>query len=182
GVRDVEVRVARGQALAVEIQRRGHGQRDNLDPRAILEPHALESFPVFLEWPVVRIARIILSSEDHGPRPDEPADIIYVAVRVVARDSLPQPQHVGHAKVLAEDAFEILPAEPGVPRLRGLVKQALFGGHERPAAVDVDAAAFEAHVASPLGAGAGAKQAQLERLRHALGYGVALTPVRILGP
>ena len=87
-----------------------------------------------------------------------------------------------HAKVIAEDALEILPAKPGVPRLRGLVKQALFGGHERPAAVYVDAAAFEAHVASPLGAGAGAKEAQLERLRHTLGYGVVLTPVRILGP
>src|SRR5439155_13100265 len=71
GVRDVEVRVARGQALAVKVQGRGHGQRDNLDPRAILEPHALESFPVLLEWPVVRIARIILSGEDHGARPDE---------------------------------------------------------------------------------------------------------------
>src|SRR5437879_13387812 len=56
-VRDVEVRITRGEALALEVERRRHRQMDYVDIGTVFESHYLKTLTVFLEWPVVRVVR-----------------------------------------------------------------------------------------------------------------------------
>jgi len=48
-VGDVEVRVARRQAIILEVKRRRHGERHDLRLRAVLEPQILDALPVLGE-------------------------------------------------------------------------------------------------------------------------------------
>ena len=102
-------------------------------------------------------------------------------MRIVPGDPAVEPEDFFHPEVVGEHALVVLASHPRVAALH-VAEQALLGRQEQALAVHFDAPAFEAYVAPRRGAGAGAKQAQLERLRHALGYGVVLLPVRVLGP
>src|SRR6267378_8331313 len=93
GIRDVEIRVARRQARAVEIQRRGHGQIDDVDGRTVLEPHSLQPFTVLGQGSVVRVVRVVLAAQHDGARVHEAAQIVDMTVRVVPGDSQAEPQH-----------------------------------------------------------------------------------------
>ena len=71
-----------------------------------------------------------------------------MAVGVVAGDAPTQPQHVADAQGLAEDGLVVAPREARVADLHHAVEQALLGGEQGARPVDVDAAAFEHHLAA----------------------------------
>ena len=93
-VGDVEIRVGRREAAPVEDDRRRHRQLDHLDARPVLETHSLEPLAVFLQGDVVRVGGIVLAAENHGRGVGEPAEVVDVAVRVVAGDTPSEPEHV----------------------------------------------------------------------------------------
>ncbi len=70
-------------------------------------------------------------------------EIVDVAVRVVARDSLLQPDGLANPKIVGEVSLQVRAAESRIPHLHGFAEQALFGGEQQTRAVDIDAAAFE---------------------------------------
>jgi len=148
-IADVEVGVACGQPLTVEIERRGHGQADYLDSGVILQPQALQPLPVFLEGAVVGIARVVLLAQDDGPWSNKTADVVDMPVRIVTGDPSPQPEDLLDSEEIAEDRLNLFAPEARVSDLGVRVEQALFGGQDYPSAVSVEAAALEDEVAPP---------------------------------
>src|SRR5947208_3867009 len=102
-----------------------------------------------------------------------------MAVGVVARDSLAEPQDVRHAELVAQDRFDLAPPEPRVSDLHRRIEQTLLGREERAPTIHIDAAALEHDVAL---AGAGAEQAHLALRGRALRNARILLPVAVLGP
>src|SRR2546422_115337 len=129
-VGDVEIRIARGEPLALEGKRCRHRQGDDFDFRAVLEPHPLEPLAILPQRPVVRVAGIRLAAQHHGSRIDEAAQVVHMAVGIVAGDPPPEPQHVRHAEVFAQRALQLRARQAGVPHLDRGVEQTLFGGRE----------------------------------------------------
>ena len=74
-------------------------------------------------------------------RPDEPREVVDVAVRVVAGDAPAEPDDVADAEIVGEDLLEPGAVEPGVAGL-DLAEQAFLGREQGAAAVDVDRAPF----------------------------------------
>ncbi len=122
---------------------------------------------------------IIFAAKDHGARADEAANVVDVAVGVVAGDAPPQPEHIRHAQIDAQSSLDFLAAEARVADLRGLVEQALFRGYQGPSAVHVDAATFQ-HEA--LTFHRRAKQAAAKRAGGTLGDRIILLPVGVTRP
>ena len=91
---------------------------------------------------MVGVAAIGFEGGDHGARRDEASDVVHVAVRVVAGDAALQPDDLFHAEIVGEDLFEMFAGHARIALLH-VTQQTLFGGDERAAAVDVDAAAFQ---------------------------------------
>src|SRR5437879_7392538 len=158
-VRDVEVRVARGETLPGEIERSGHREVDHLDLATVFESHPLQALAIFLERPIVRIVPIGLPAHDDRARIDEAAQVVDVPVRVVARDPGPEPQDVRGAELVTQDRLDLPTPEPRVSDLHRGIEQALLGGEQSAATVHIDAAAFEHDVGS---AGARTKQSHVE--------------------
>ena len=71
---------------------------------------------------------------------DKAGQLVDVPVGVVADDAAAEPEDVGRAEVIAEVLLDV-----GLGKLRVAiwVEQALLGGEQRAAAVDVDRAAFQ---------------------------------------
>ena len=178
-IRDVEIGVARRKPLAVEVQGRGHRQRDDLDLPPVFEPHPLEPLAVLVQGAEVGVVGVGLAAQHHGPRVDEAAQIVHVPVGVVSRDALAEPQHIRHAQLVAERTLELGARQVRVPHLNRGVEQAFLGGQQRAATVHVDAPALEHHVAP---ARPSSKQPYPELLRCPLGDPVVLLPVGILRP
>src|SRR5882672_10394915 len=178
-VRDVEVRIARGETLSLEGERSGHREIDHLDLGAILESHRLQALTVFLQCAIVRVVRVRLPAQRDRAGVDEAAQVVDVAVRVVTRDSLTEPQDVRHLELVAQHGFDLAEPEPRVPDLNGGIEQTLLRCEEGAPPVHVDAAALEHHLSRT---GPGAEQTQLEPRGHPLGNPVVLLPVGILGP
>ena len=124
----VEVRVAGGQALAGKDEGRRHGQRDDLRPRAVLEAGVLEALPVLLQRPMVGVAGIGGAAGHQRAGPDEAADVVHVAVGVVAGDAAAQPDHVRGAQDVPQDLLVLAPSEARVADLDLGIEQALLGG------------------------------------------------------
>ena len=101
---------------------------------APLEPHGVEPVEVGAERFVVRVVRIFFNDGDHRIVSNETGDIIHVAVRVVAINSIAQPEDLFDAKLLLELVFDLCAVELGVA-VR--VEQAAFGGEDRSSSVDV---------------------------------------------
>ena len=175
-VRDVEVGIARREPPALEAQRLGHREEGDLRLRAILEAHAFQPLAVFLEGPIVRVFGIGLSAQDDCPAAHEAAQVIHVAVGVVARDAAAEPEDVRRAEVIAQHALEVGPREPGIPDLGLRIQQTFFSRQQGADAVHVDAAPFEDHGTCGLDA------RQPELLRDQIRDAVVLLPVAILGP
>src|SRR6059058_6062218 len=55
---DVEIGVTRRKPLAVEVERRGQRQGDDLDLRAVFEPHPFEPLAILLQRSVIDVAGI----------------------------------------------------------------------------------------------------------------------------
>ena len=128
--------------MAVEINWRGHGKRFNSERAAVEVFHGFEQGEIFLKRNVVGVVRILLDHGDNGGGADEAGEIVYMAMGIVASDSIFQPQDLRDAEIAAENVRVILASE-SVVTLLALAEQAFFGGEQGTPAVDVDAAAFE---------------------------------------
>ena len=100
---DVEIRVACGQSLPVEINRPRHRERLKIERPASLIFHFLEARDILLQRLVIQICRIIFNDGDHRSRIHESREIIYVAMRIIAGDSAIDPEHVCNPKVIAKE-------------------------------------------------------------------------------
>src|ERR1700682_1423546 len=146
-VGDVKIGIAGGQALIIEINWRGHGKSFNAKGAAVEVFHGLQQGEIFLKGNVVSVVGILFDDGDDGSRADEAGEIVDMAMRVVTGDAIFQPEDLRDAEVAAEDVGVIFTGE-SVIALLALAEQALFGGEQGTAAVDVDAAAFEDHTAA----------------------------------
>ncbi len=135
-VGDVEIRVAGRQPLAVEVDRRGHGERDHA------QAGALQQLQIFPQRFVVRFDDLV-DDGHHGFLIHEARQIVDVTVRVVARDALLQPDGPANPEIIGEVSLQIRASEAGITHLHGFAQQAFFGGQQETGAVDIDAAAFE---------------------------------------
>ena len=141
-IRDVEIRIARGQAASLENDWARHGKLDDVEWLAILIVCGLKTTKIVPQRFVIRIFRIVLDHGDDGVRRDEPREVIDVAVSIVAEDAAAQPDHVRRTEIISEDFFVVFARHAGIALLH-FAEQTLFGGEERALSVDVDRAAFE---------------------------------------
>ena len=125
------------------------GKRHDLGLRAVLQPQVADPLPVLGERPVVPVGGAGFLDEDEGPGVHESADVVDVAVGVVAGDPAPEPEHVGDAQPVAHGRLEALAPQAGVADLLPGGEVALLGREQRAPAVDLDAAAFEDEVPAP---------------------------------
>jgi hypothetical protein len=86
--------------------------------------------------------RVGLDGGDDGGGRDEAGDVVDVAVGIVAHDSAIEPDGLVDTEIVVKDALKLLAADARIALLH-LAQMALFGGEQRPCAVDVDGAAFE---------------------------------------
>ena len=150
--------------------------------RVVLVGHAAEAVAVLAQ--AARSSRRAGSShdgDDHGARVDEAGEVVDVAVRVVAGDARAEPEHLADAEVVGE-----APARARRGEVRGCApgraEQALLGGEQRAAAVDVDGAALEHDAAATPSIGAGCQSGRRSRRASARGDRGVAAVVRILGP
>ena len=148
GVADVKIRVAGRQPHAVETERCGHRQRDHFRPAAVFQPQIPDAFPVFRERPVIFVLGIFFAHEHQRPGVHKAADVVNVAMRVVANRAFGEPENVFHAEIMPQRMLNFLFSEAGVAHLNFGVKIALLGGQQRATAVHLDAAAFDDEVFS----------------------------------
>ena len=101
-----------------------------------------------------------------------------MAVGVVASDAVAEPEDLRGAEIVAEDLRVIVAGEAGIAFLRG-AEQAFFGGEQRAAPVDVDAAAFEHDAAAFVH---GLPDTMLEFLVYVGGGDRVLFVIAVFGP
>src|SRR5277367_1089618 len=92
-VRDVEVGVAGGEALAFEDYGRGHGEFDDLEGFVLEVAEAAEAVEVFGEGEMVFVAGVGLDAGENFVFGDEAGDVVDVAVGVVAGAALVEPEN-----------------------------------------------------------------------------------------
>src|SRR5665213_3604734 len=148
GVANVKIRVARGQPHAVKIKRREHRQLDDFRLAAVFEPQILNALPIFRERLVIFVARIFFAHEHERPRIHETANVINMAVRVVALRPFRQPENLFDAEIIFKRALNFLFAETGIADLDFFIEITFLGGNQRAAPVQFDAAALNYKVMS----------------------------------
>ena len=146
-IRNVEVRVAGGEAHALEKERRRHGQLNDVYFGSVFQPCLAQALPIFFERPVVLLTRVFLATKDDSASIHKAAQIIDVTVRVVPCDSSAEPYNVFHAEVSSQRRFGLRTIEPRISDLAFLIEKALFGGEQRTGTIHIDASAFENHIA-----------------------------------
>src|SRR3989304_3823528 len=99
---------------------------NNLDQGAVLEPQSLKALPVFLKSSVVCVARILFLNKDDGCGIHKTAKVIDVAMRVIARDTVTEPEDVRNAQILPQRLLDFFLAEPGIAHLCERVEEAFF--------------------------------------------------------
>ena len=147
GVADVKIRVAGGQPHFVEEERRWHGQFHDFGLAAVFEAQVLDALPVFGERLVIDVARIFFADEHEGFGVHETADVVNVAVGVVADGAVEEPQDIFHAEIFFEGVVVLRPGHAGVADLDFWMQITFLGGEQRAAPVQLDAAAFNHKIA-----------------------------------
>ena len=92
---------------------------------------------VVLERLVVWIFDARFDDRDNSSRPDEPCQVVDVAMRVVAFDSPSEPNDMADTEIVGEDSLDRCTIEVGVAGL-DLAEQAFFGRKQSPPSIDVD--------------------------------------------
>lgn len=137
-VRDVEVRVARGQMLALERDRLGNGQEVDVEALRVVATRILEPTVVLHHrFPV----DMPLRRHDHHDRhrADEARHVIDVAIGIVARESPGEPVDTFDPEVLPKRPLDVL---AGVARVASVGEKHRLRGDEIAAAVDLERPAF----------------------------------------
>ena len=106
-VRDVEVGVAGGEALAFEGDRRGHGELNYFEWFPCEVAEAAEAVEVFGEGEMVFVVGVGLDGSEDLVFADEAGDVVDVAVGVVAGAAFVKPDDLFDAEVVVEGLFEM---------------------------------------------------------------------------
>src|ERR1700683_4531478 len=178
-IRNVEVRVAGGEAHALEKERRRHGQLNDIYFGSVFQPCPSQALPIFFERAVVLLVRVFLTAKDDRASIHKAAQIIDVTVRIVSCDSFPEPYNVFHAEVSSQRRFGLRTIEPRISALAFLIEKALFGGKQRAGTIHVEASAFENHITL---AEMGAEDLHFQPARGLCWNCIILLPVRIARP
>ena len=96
-VGDIEIGVTGRQALATKDHRPRHRQLDQRELLIVQRAGGFEAGKVLGQRSVVGVAGIRLDGGHNGGGSDEAADVVDVAVRVVAGDSAAQPNYLLNA-------------------------------------------------------------------------------------
>jgi hypothetical protein len=117
-VRDIEVDVAAGEALArgacpgavagnetarlasAHAQRPRHGQSHDFKAPATRIACSVQPLPGIVRDRVLRVAALVAPGEAHHPRADETREIVDVAVGLVVEHALAEPDDVADAQVV----------------------------------------------------------------------------------
>ena len=113
-VGDVEIGIAGRQPLALENNGRGMGSSTTWRGCAVLVAGVLQPAQVVLERLVVRVVGTRLDDGDDGSRPDEPRQVVDVAMGVVALDAPAEPDDMADSEIVGEDLLELRAVEPGL--------------------------------------------------------------------
>ena len=114
-VGDIEVGVAGGEALALEVDGGGHGQGDDLEWLTVgVRGGGVEAFEVLGQWEMVLVSGVGLDAGEDGVGCDEAGNVVDVAVGVVAGASAMQPESLVDAEVVAEGGFQCSRLTPGL--------------------------------------------------------------------
>lgn len=113
-VRNVEVGIARRQALTLEDNRSRHRQFDNGQALSILIVSIPQAAKVVLEWFVVWILDARFDDRDNNSRPDEPCEVVDVAMSVVTFDSPSEPNDIAGTKIVGEHSLDRCTINVGV--------------------------------------------------------------------
>ena len=103
---------------------------------------AFQPLTVLGEQLVVGVVPIRLGAEDDDAGANESADIVDVAVGVVAHDAPAEPDHLANAQAVGEGPLDLGSGEPRIARLLAR-QQAFLGREQRALAVDVDRPTLE---------------------------------------
>ena len=143
GIRDVEICVAGGEALAAAFDAAGHGERVDMQRGAVREAHRVKKIEVAVKRFEIRVVLVLLDGRQDGIPGNEACDVVHMAVGVVAFDAIAEPEDGFHAEGGAEFFFDRVAAEGWIAVG---VEEAAFGGEERAFAVGVDRSALEDEV------------------------------------
>src|SRR6185437_11215823 len=105
-IRDVEVGIARREALALKEDGRGHGQLDDTEWFATKVARGAQTVEVLGERQVVLVAGVGFHAGEDGVVSDEAGDVIDVAVRVVAGAAFVKPYRLLNPQIVTEGALK----------------------------------------------------------------------------
>src|ERR1019366_6607394 len=143
-VGDVEIGIAGRQTPSTKIYRSWHWELHHAQRMARLVCALLQPAEVVAQRLVIGIGGVRLVRRYHRRRRDETGDIVNVPMGVVAGDAAVQPDHFLHPQIVGENLFHLLTRNSRIALLH-VAQQALLGGDERPASIDVDASALQYH-------------------------------------
>ena len=103
----------------------------------------LDALPVFRERTIIGVLLVCFLDEYERFPVHKPADVINVTVGVIARRAFAQPQDVFYAEIFLERFVVLRLRHAGIPDLDFGMQITFLGGEQRPATVDLDAAAFD---------------------------------------
>src|SRR5262245_1361239 len=138
-VSDVEISVASGQTLILEIDRPRHWQFYDSQRLAVLIFHPQQAFVVIDQNSVIFVPGIVFDHCDDRVRRDEPRQVINVPIGVVADYTVAQPQDVRGPEVVFQILLDLFAVEM---RVAVGIEQAGLGRDERAAPVDIQRTAF----------------------------------------
>jgi hypothetical protein len=118
------------------VERPRHRQGHHPKRPAVLVAHAAEPLQVLLERLVVFVSRVLLDDGDHRLGVHEPGEVVHVAVGVVARDPVAQPEDMADPDIVAQVALDRLAVQGRVALGSGGTPVV-----RRAASVDVDGSA-----------------------------------------
>src|SRR5208337_4992672 len=108
-----------------------------------LQSQVPDAFPVLHQRPVVDVARVLFLDEHQRLPVHEPADVVNVPMRVVARRTFAQPEYVLDTEILPEGLLVLSARQTGIADLNLRMKITFFGRQQRAAAVYFDYASFQ---------------------------------------
>ncbi len=131
---------------------------------------------------MVLVGGVGLCGQQDGVLCDEPRDVIYVTMRVVAGAAAVEPKYLIDAEVFGEDLLQLFARHTRVPLLH-LTEQALFCCQYGTRAIHVNRTTLQHHAAAfAIGFDERLKGTHVSQQRNVLGDAVVALPVWVFGP
>src|ERR1700677_2880399 len=141
-IRDIKIGVAGRQLTALEYNRTGHRNLNNLKFLSVRSTGIFQPAQIGVQRHVIFGPLIPFDHGDYGIRSDETGDVIDVSMSVVTGDAAIEPDDRLRTKIIREHQLISRAIHRRVALLnRG--EQAFLSGENRAAAIDIDRSTFE---------------------------------------